>query len=84
MNDSLSSDAWSDDLKAWTREAIEDQYVLASRDGHLHLKHSTFGFGVIASSDLRRGVLRVIDKRTGAKVTFVDADALLADGWVTD
>jgi hypothetical protein len=84
MNRSLSSGAWSDDLKARTRETIKDRHALASRDGHLHLKHTTFGFGVIGSSDLRCGVLRVVHKRTGVTVTFADADALIADGWAID
>ena len=75
MNSPLSSGAWSDDLKARTLEAIEDHYVLASRDGHLHLKHTTFGFGSIASGDLRRGVLRVVNKRSWAEITFANAVA---------
>jgi hypothetical protein len=84
MNSPFSSGAWSDDLKARTLEAIGDHYVLASRDGHLHLKHTTFAFGSIASGDLRRDVLRVVDKRSGATITFANADALVADGWAID
>lgn len=75
---------WSDSLKAQTREVVENRGVLASRDGYLHLKHIISGFGVMLEDDILRGILRVVDARTGAETTFVNADELIAAGWALD
>ena len=75
---------WSDDLKAQTRDVIEGRDILASRDGQLHLKHLASGFGTIAEDDLRSGVLRVVDRQTGAETSFASADELIAAGWTLD
>ncbi len=84
MNTPAALNDWSDDLKAQTRDVIEGRDILASRDGQLHLKHVTSGFGTIAEDDLWRGVLRVVDRQTGAETTFASADELIAAGWVID
>lgn len=73
-----------DDIKARTRDAIGNFDILDLRDGRLHLKHVTSAFGTIVGDDLERGVLRVIDKRTGEDTTFASVDALIAAGWVID
>lgn len=78
------TNGWSDGLKAQTRDVIEGRGLFVPHDGQLHLKHATADFGTIAGDDLARGVLRVIDRQTGAATTFADADALLAAGWVID
>ena len=75
---------WSDDLKAQTRDVIEGRGMFVSRDGRLHLKHVTSAFGTVAEDDLVRGVLRLVDRQTGAETTFANADALIAAGWVID
>lgn len=74
---------WSYSLKAATRSAIEAGGVL-SPDGRLHFKHISDGFGFIEPSDLASGVLRVVDKKTGAATVFADADTLLRAGWAVD
>lgn len=58
--------------------------MLATRDGRLHVKHIASGSGIIAEDDLWRGILRVVDGRTGAEATFANADELIAAGWVVD
>ena len=75
---------WSADLKAQTRDVIEGRGMFVSRDGRLHLKHATSAFGTIAENDIRRGVLKVVDRQTGAETTFASADDLIAAGWVID
>lgn len=83
-SDSTPKNGPSDEIKARTRDAIGNFDVLNLRDGQLHLKHVTSAFGTIVGDDLERGVLRVIDKRTGEDTTFASVDALLAAGWVID
>jgi hypothetical protein len=83
MNTRPTSD-WSASLKAQTRDVIERRGMFVSRDGRLHLKHVASTFGTIAEDDLARGVLRVVDRQTGAETTFANADALIAAGWVID
>lgn len=84
MTGSPSSDEWSDNLKAQTRDAIEGRDLFAIRDGQLRLKHAGSGFGAIAADDLQRGVLRMVDIRTKREVTFASADELILAGWVID
>lgn len=79
-----SSDDWSDELKAQTRDVLEGQNLFATRDGRLHLKHAGSGFGLIAADDLQCGVLRVVDIRTKREVTFASVDDLIAAGWAID
>lgn len=75
---------WSDDLKAQTRDVIEGREIFAVRDGQFHLKHVTASFGTIAENNLARGVLRLVEGRSGAETTFASADELIAAGWVID
>lgn len=75
---------WSDDLKAQTRDVVEGRDIFGTRDGQFHLKHATSAFGAIAEDDLARGVLKVVERRTGAETTFDNAEALIAAGWVVD
>lgn len=82
--DAATIDAWSDVLKSRTRDVIEGGGMFATRDGRLHLKHIVSGFGVMAEEDLLRGVLRVVNVRTGAETTFANADELIAAGWALD
>lgn len=84
MRPALPTDNWSDALKAQTRDVIEVRGLFVPRDGKLHLKHAVSGFGTIAGDDLARGVLKVIDRRTGAEIIFASADELVAAGWVID
>ena len=84
VNTSSPGGDWSDDLKKRTRDAIEGRGLLASRDGQLCLKHITSGFGTIAEEHLWGGVLKVVDRRTGAETTYANADELIAAGWVVD
>ncbi len=84
MTAAPSSNEWSDDLKAQTRDAIEGRGIFAMRNGRLCLKHAVSGFGAIATDDLQRGVLRVVDMRTKQATTFASADALIAAGWAID
>ncbi len=74
----------SDELKAQTRDVIESRDIFAMRDSQLSLKHVTSAFGTMAEDDLCRGMLRVVDRRTGAETTFASADELIAAGWVLD
>lgn len=73
----------SDAQMAATREAITAGGVL-SPDGRLHVKHISDGFGFIEEADLLRGVLRLVDKESGAETIFADADALMSAGWAVD
>lgn len=75
---------WSDALKAQTRDVIEGADLFMARDGRLHLKHVTSGFGTISAENLHRGVLKVVERRTGAQATFASTDELIAAGWVID
>ena len=84
MTGAAPDEAWSDDLKAQTRDTLERYGLSALLDGQLCFKHVTSKFGTIAADDLRRGVLRLVDRRSGEVVTFRDADALIAAGWVID
>ena len=84
MTGSPSSNAWSDNLKAKTRGAIEGRDLFAMRDGQLRLKHAGSGFGAVAADALQLGVLRIVDIRTKREVTFDSADELIAAGWVID
>lgn len=84
MTASTSSNEWSDDLKAQTRDAIEGSGIFAIRNGRLCLKHAVSGFGAIAADDLQRGVLRVVDLRTKRATTFASAAELIAAGWAID
>jgi len=67
-----------------TREMIAYHDTIAARNGQLCLKHITSGFGTIAEDDLLGGVIKVIDRQTGAETIFADADAMIAAGWVID
>lgn len=78
------ADTWSDALRAQTRDILEGRGSFVPRDDQLHLKHPGSAFGTIAGGDLARGVLRVIDRRTGAGTIFASADELVAAGWVID
>ncbi len=82
--DTHPTNDWSDDLKAQTRDAIEGRGLFVSRDGYLHLMHAASTAGTIAEGDLARGVLRVVERRTGAETTFANAAELIAAGWVID
>lgn len=75
---------WSDQLKARTRDVIGSWDILDARDGRLHLKHVVSGFGVMMEDDVQRGVLKVVDRRTGAETTFASVDELIAAGWALD
>ena len=75
---------WSDALKASTREAIETLDVMPSREGRVAFKHVGGGFASIDIRDLFRGVLRVVDRRTGAETVFANADQLIQAGWAID
>lgn len=75
---------WSDDLKAQMRDVVEGREFFGIRDGQLHFKHATSAFGTIVQDDLARGVLMIVERRTGAETIFDDADALIAAGWVID
>jgi hypothetical protein len=69
---------------AQTRDMIANRDTIAARNGQLCLKHVTSIFGTIAEDDLLRGVIKVVDRRTGAEATFANADELIAAGWVID
>ena len=84
MTGAAPDEAWSDDLEAQTRAALEGNGLSALLDGQLCFKHVTSKFGIIAADDLRHGVLRLVDRRGGEAVTFRDVDALIAAGWVID
>ncbi len=84
MTATPSSNAWSDELKAQTKDAIEGRDIFAMRNGQLCLKHIVSGFGAIAADDLRRGVLRVVDVRMKQATTFASAAELIAAGWAID
>jgi len=84
MTASASSNAWSDDLKAQTQDAIEGHSAFAMRNGQLCFKHVVSGFGAIAADDLQRGVLRIVDMRTKQETTFASVNELIAAGWVLD
>lgn len=75
---------WSDQLKAQTRNVIENWDVTDVRDGRLHFKHVASRFGVMTESDLLRRVLRIVDRHTGAETTFASVDDLIAAGWALD
>ena len=84
MNTPSPAGDWSDDLKERTRDAVEGRDIFAPRDGQLCLKHITTGFGTIAEEHLWGGVLKVVDRRTGAETCYANADELIAAGWVVD
>ena len=84
MNTSSPANDWSDDLKEQTRDALEGRGTFVSHDGQLCLKHITSGFGTIAQEHLWGGVLKVVDRRTGAETCYANADELIATGWVID
>ena len=75
---------WSGELKVQTWDVLEGRDILATRDGNLHLKHVTSGFSTIAEGDLWSGVLRIVDRQSGAETAFANVDALIAAGWVLD
>lgn len=79
-----SNKDWSDDLKAQTRDTIQDRDAFAARDGQICLKHIDGGFGVIAGDDLRNGVLKIANRRTRDETYFASADELIAAGWALD
>jgi hypothetical protein len=66
------------------RDMIANHDTISARNGQLCLKHVNSAFGTIAEDDLLRGVIKVVDRRTGAQATFADADELIAAGWVID
>ena len=74
----------SDDLKTRTRDVVEGRDIFGTRDGQLHFKHATYAFDTVAEDDFARGVLKRVERRTGAETTFDNADALTAAGWVID
>jgi hypothetical protein len=76
--------SWSDELTAQTREMIANRDTMTAQNGQLCLKRVPSGFGAIAEDDLLRGVIKVVDRRTGAETIFADADALIAAGWAID
>ena len=84
MTGAMPDDTWSHDLEARTRDAIESGGLFATHDHQLCFKHVTSRFGAIAADDLRRGVLRLVDRRSDQTVVFPNADALIAAGWVID
>ena len=75
---------WSDELRAQTRDIIANRDTITARNGQLCLKHITSGFGIIPEHDLLHGVIKVVDRQTGAETTFANADELIAAGWVVD
>ncbi len=84
MNTSSPANEWSDELKEQTRGALEGRGTFVSHDGRLCLKHITSGFGTIAQEHLWGGMLKVVDRRTGAETYYANADELIAAGWVID
>lgn len=84
MSTTAAPPDWSDDLKAQTRDLIEGHGMFVSRDGCLHLKHLTSASGTMSEGDLARGLLKVVERRTGTETTFATADDLIAAGWVID
>lgn len=67
-----------------TRDAIDGKNLIGTRNGRLSFKHCVSGFGTIATDDLERGILRMIDTRTKQEIRFADANELIAAGWVLD
>ncbi len=49
-----------------------------------HLRAIGGAFALLAEDDLLADVLRLVDRRTGAVLTFPDVDALVAAGWTLD
>lgn len=78
------ADDWSDELKERTRDAVEGRGSFTSLDGRLCLKHITSGFSTVAQEHLWGGVLKVVDRRTGAEACYANADELIAAGWAVD
>ena len=52
-----AANAWSDTLKAQTRDLIGSRGPVGTPDGSLALKHIAAGFGIITEGDLLSGVL---------------------------
>ena len=84
MTTSSPANDWSDELKERTWDAVEGRDIFAPRDGQLCLKHITSGFGTIAQEHLWGGVLKVVDRQTGAETSYANADELIAAGWAVD
>ena len=84
MMRSASSDTWSDALRAQTLKAVEKRDLLAARDDQIYFKHIASGFETMAAEDLQHGLLKIMDLQTEQEITFIDAAALVAAGWVLD
>lgn len=77
--------AWSNELKAQTREVIDSGGPIGTPDGSLGLKHIHGGFGIITMQDLAWAVFKVVDRNTKADIaTFASIDELIAAGWAVD
>ena len=84
MSPALATNEWPNIPKRKTRDMIDCAGVLAARDGQLHLKHLASDFSTIVAESLRRGVLKLVEWRTGAEFTLVSADKPITAGWVID
>ena len=79
------SSEWSEGLKATTFKMINSRGIeFISFDNKLHIKHISSGYAFIKMEDLYNGLLRVVDKTTGAEVVYPNADDLIKDGWAVD
>lgn len=75
---------WLSALEASTREGLSTLSVLPTPDGVVALKRADGSFAVLAEDDLLAGIMRLVDRTTGAVATYPDVDALLDAGWALD
>ena len=76
------TEQWSQDLQNQTLKALDELPVTA--DGLLHLKHCNDGYGHFDLSDLLAGRFVLHLKGRDQTLTFTDARAVVASGWVVD
>ncbi len=76
---------WSDSLKKKTCEMI-DSHGMDSilPDLKLHMKNMNSCYGYIEIANLRNGVIKVVDTKTGCEFLFKNTDELISAGWVID
>src|SRR5215218_4015852 len=71
---------WTQAAQDATRERLTGDGAFPTLGGKVHLKHRGSDFGYITADDLRRGVLKVVNKTGTAEAIYADADGLVRAG----
>jgi hypothetical protein len=74
---------WSEKSNEFTRKTLANGESGLLGDV-LHFKHIEGSFGLVDTSDILRGAIKLLDKRTMRETVFASVEELISEGWTVD